>query len=98
MEILIRVFLVGLLVQFFLQTFVTYTLHLTGSFRDGIWLWKEACILIFVGFVGYGLWKHVQNNANLTRKSLRSDALFSFFVTFLILGVLSFIIAIGIQR
>lgn len=48
LEIMIKVFLIGLLVQFFLHTFVTYKLGREGAFWNGVWLWKEIIILLFL--------------------------------------------------
>ncbi len=45
--LLTKIFVIGLLLQFFVQTFVTFELWFTGTFWDLVWLWKEIFIIIF---------------------------------------------------
>ena len=48
-----KIFLIGLLLQFFLQTFVTYRLFQAGWIWDLVWMWKE---LLLVGIFGFLSW------------------------------------------
>lgn len=70
--ILIKIFFIGLLFQFFLQTFVGFWLWLNWTVRSVIWMWKEILILIFLSFVWYRirkhhLWKQIFNKLSIKR-------------------------------
>lgn len=52
-----KIFLIGLLLQFFLQTFVTYRLFQSGGVRNLVWMWKEVILLILLGFLSRILYK-----------------------------------------
>ena len=56
-NILIKIFLIGLLLQFLLQTFVTYKLGFDGAARNLVWLRKELLILVFFVIIVYLLRK-----------------------------------------
>ena len=56
-NILIKIFLIGLLLQFLLQTFVTYKLGFDGAVRNLVWLRKELLILVFFAIIVYLLRK-----------------------------------------
>jgi hypothetical protein len=56
-NILIKIFLIGLLLQFLLQTFVTYKLGFDGAARNLVWLRKEILILVFFAIIVYLLRK-----------------------------------------
>lgn len=56
-NILIKIFLIGLLLQFLLQTFVTYKLGFDGAARNIVWLRKELLILVFFAIIVYLLRK-----------------------------------------
>lgn len=45
LTIISKIFFIGLLLQFFLQTFVTFRLGLDGTFWSIVWMWKELIIL-----------------------------------------------------
>jgi len=51
-----KIFLIGLLLQFFVQTFVTYKLWFDGSIWNIIWAWKEILIIWLMSFTAYRLW------------------------------------------
>ena len=59
-NILIKIFLIGLLLQFLLQTFFTYKLGFDGVVRNAVWLRKEIVILVFLAIILYLLWKKSQ--------------------------------------
>ena len=50
LEIAIKVFFIGLLLQFFLQTFVTYQLGREGGIWSLIWLWKVGLGTFILSF------------------------------------------------
>ena len=50
-KILCKIFFIGLLFQFFIQTFFTYKLWFSGSFRNCIWMRKEFILLCFWGLI-----------------------------------------------
>ncbi|USN56816.1 MAG: hypothetical protein H6766_07590 [Candidatus Peribacteria bacterium] len=59
MQFLFRFFVLGLLFQFLVQTFVTFKLGWDGSAWEIIWLWKE---LLIVGLVVSGAWSVVRGH------------------------------------
>lgn len=65
MLIVTKVFIVGLLIQFFLQTFVNFWLNLQWGFRTIIWLWKE--ILVFWILI-YGIKEYLNQDDKLNFK------------------------------
>lgn len=46
--LLCKIFVIWLLLQFFLQTFVTFKLNRDGKFWTIFWMWKEFILLIFL--------------------------------------------------
>ncbi len=52
-RILTKIFLIWLLIQFFVQTFVTYKLWLQGWFFTVLRAWKEIIILWLLAMIGY---------------------------------------------
>lgn len=52
-----KIFLIWLLLQFFLQTFVTFRLGLDWTFWKIIWMRKEIIIIGLMGFLGRYFWK-----------------------------------------
>lgn len=50
---LCKIFLIGLLLQFFLQTFVTFQMGWDGSFRNIVRMRKEFILLLLGIAVGY---------------------------------------------
>lgn len=57
-HIITKIFLIGLLLQFFLQTFVTYKLGFTGILRDIVRMRKEIIIIWLLGATIYLVQKH----------------------------------------
>ncbi|MCX6825523.1 MAG: O-antigen ligase family protein [candidate division SR1 bacterium] len=53
-----KIFFIGLLLQFFFQTLVTYRLGLTGAFWKVFWMRKEIIIIGLIGFLGRYFWKN----------------------------------------
>jgi len=53
LNIIAKIFLIWLLLQFFLQTFVTYRLGLNWVFWSVVWMWKEIIIIWLLWFVIY---------------------------------------------
>jgi len=51
--IVFKVFFVGLILQFFLQTFVTFGLGWNNIFWKVVWAWKEILIILGCGFLVY---------------------------------------------
>ncbi len=52
-----KIFFIGLLLQFFLQTFVTFSLGRSGSFWSIVWSWKELLIVWLFIYATYRLIK-----------------------------------------
>ncbi|MFA7717138.1 MAG: O-antigen ligase family protein [Candidatus Absconditabacterales bacterium] len=87
--IITQIFLIGLLLQFLLQTFVTYKLDQSNIFRTMIWMRKEVILLGLAGFLVYILQKSHQ------RKSIwESLAIKRFIRVFLITLIISFMASV----
>ncbi len=56
--ILIKIFFIGLLFQFFLQTFVGFGLWWNWPIWSVIWMWKEIIILILFSWICYRIRRH----------------------------------------
>lgn len=85
--ILIKIFFIGLLFQFFLQTFVGFKLWRNWPIWSIIWMWKEIIILILFLWICYRtrthkLWNHLLEKLNIKRFLILT-------VGFGILGVLN---------
>ena len=52
-----KIFVIGLLIQFFVQTFVTYRLGLSGGIWSVLRMWKEIVLIGLIGFLGIFLRK-----------------------------------------
>ncbi len=81
-----KIFFIWLLLQFFLQTFVTYKLGFDWTIWKIIWMWKEIIIIGLIGFLGRYFWKnriHTENSDNtLTPISSHGRNFKQFFTTF----------------
>lgn len=99
LSILVQVFLVGLLVQFFLHTLVTYKFGLTGPVWSFVWLWKELLIAFFL-FVVCGAAFFFVRNVGLESfiKKLKQHAFFRFLMYFASLCGVSFVLALFFQK
>lgn len=99
LEIAIKVFFIGLLVQFFLQTFVTYQLSREGGIWSLIWLWKELLILLFAGILAVVLFALCKKEGikSLWSRFLQLEV-FRFFVFFLVACGISFFLAVFVQK
>ncbi len=60
LTIISKIFFIWLLLQFFLQTLVTYKLGLWWILWDIVWMWKELIVVGLLGFVVRYLWKQKQ--------------------------------------
>lgn len=93
LNIIIKIFLVWLLVQFFLQTFVTYRLGLDWPVWDIIWLWKEIIIIWFFSYLTYII------NKNKLRLTLRKRIPIKWFILIFTATLLvTFIVSIFINN
>lgn len=98
-NILIKIFLIGLLLQFLLQTFVTYKLGFDGAARNLVWLRKELLILVFFAIIVYLLRKKSREIwIPALRSWIKSQKAFRFLTYFVILCVITFVLALLVQR
>ena len=96
---LIKIFLVWLLVQFFLQTFVTFRLWWDGWFWKVVWLWKEIIILLFILLVWSWIFIAIKNKGFKDfYNELRKNSIFRFGIYFLATLIISFVLAVLVQR
>ncbi|MEI6425809.1 MAG: O-antigen ligase family protein [Candidatus Absconditabacteria bacterium] len=54
-----KIFFIGLLLQFFLQTFVSFGLGRNGTFWSLIWMRKE---IIIIGLIGYAVYRLIKTH------------------------------------
>lgn len=90
-SILTKIFLIGLLIQFFLQTFVTYKLGLTGTARNIVRMRKEAIIAILGGITIYHINKR-KLRGSLWKKFPIKWFIIIFAVTLLVTAIVSLLI------
>jgi len=67
-----KIFFIGLLLQFFVETLFTFKFWATWIFWSGVWLWKELLIVWLGGFLVYRLrttqlWKTIFDRLGLKR-------------------------------
>ena len=110
--LLCKIFVIWLLLQFFLQTFVTFKLGRDGKFRTLFWMWKEFILLIFIvillRYIFTNLkWriKAVKNKENtdkitwkLLLKNIESKFIIQFILIFTITTVILLFLAIWLQH
>lgn len=89
--IITKIFLVGLLIQFFVQTFVTYKLHGDWTFRTFIWMRKEIILLGIIGFLIRFLSKRKIREARRKTLPIRKFVL-RFGITVIVMIVVSLVI------
>lgn len=75
LTIIAKIFFVWLLLQFFVQTLVTYKLGLDWTFWKIVWMWKEIIIIGLLGFLGRYFWKN-RIGAETSQGSLSSTSLY----------------------
>ena len=90
--LLTKIFLVGLLLQFFCQTFVTYRLFQTWGIRNIVWMWKEILLLIIFGFLSWILRKRRIREARWKTLPIKN-----FVLIFLITLAAAFLISLFIN-
>jgi len=82
----IQIFLVGLLVQFFAHTYITFQIQREWSLRTIIWLWKEILIIVWLGVI-------IRYIHNYWRKKIRdSIPIKKLLITIAVTGVIIAII------
>lgn len=110
--LLCKIFVIWLLLQFFLQTFITFKLGRNGKFRTFVWIWKEIILLVFIAIlIIYILTnlKHwisaIKNKENADKislslliKNFKPKFIIQFILLFTITFLAFFIIALLIQN
>jgi len=81
-KILCKVFFVGLILQFFLQTFVTYKLNLSGWIWNAIRMRKEMILLVLCGCLIYTLIAQIPSYLQEMKKESKSLTFKTFFSYF----------------
>ncbi len=92
LTLIAKIFFIWLLLQFFLQTFVTYKLWLDGTFRKIVWMRKEIIIIGLVGFLGRYFWKQKKFRSFFEKFPLKN-----FVRMFLATIIVSFLVSIFIN-
>jgi hypothetical protein len=106
--IIFKVFFIGLILQFFLQTFVTFQLGWSNLLRKIIWSWKEIIVVawgifllyIFVRKFNFKNVKWLKTEIIKRRHELKLNRMpiIRFIVVFLITFIVTFIISLAIKR
>ena len=111
-SLLCKIFVIWLLLQFFLQTFVTFQLGRDGKFWTLFWMWKEFILLIFVVILLRYIFanmkwriKAVKNKENtdkvtwkLLLKNIESKFIIQFILCFVITTVVLLLLAVWLQH
>ena len=110
--LLCKIFVIWLLLQFFLQTFVTFKLGRDWKFWTLFWMWKEFILLVFLvtilRYVFTNLkWriksiKNKENSDEISRKLLLKNVKSKFVVQFLLIfsitTVVFLLLAVALQQ
>ena len=110
--LLCKIFVIWLLLQFFLQTFVTFQLWRNGKFWTLFWMWKEFILLIFIivlfRYILANLkwWtKSIKNKENtdkitwkLLLKNIKSKFVIQFILVFVITTIVFLLLAVWLQH
>ena len=111
-SLLCKIFVIWLLLQFFLQTFVTFELGRDGKFWTLFWMWKEfillAFVLILLRYIFANLkWriKAVKNKENIDKitwklllKNIKSKFIIQFILIFIITTIILLLLAVWLQH
>ncbi len=65
-----KIFLIGLLLQFFLHTLFTFQFGFSWGFWNLIWLWKEVFIIIWAGVVAWLLFFNTSPDLSLKERRI----------------------------
>ncbi len=110
--LLCKIFVIWLLLQFFMQTFVTFELWWDGKFWTLFWMWKEFILLIFVVillwyiFANLKWWiENIKNRENIENvtwkillKNIQSKFIVQFVFVFLVSIIIFFLLAVLFQH
>ena len=106
--LIFKIFFVGLILQFFLQTFVTFQLGWNNLFWKIIWSWKEIFVVVWSLFLLYVFvkkfhWKKIKwlKTEIINRRSelkLNKMPIIKFIIVFVITFVVTFIISLLIKK
>ena len=110
--LLCKIFVCGLLLQFFMQTFITFKLWRDGKFWTLFWMWKEFILLIFVivliRYVMINLKSRIttikakEHTNKISRalivKNIKSKFVLQFILVFFATLIVFFLLAIYIQN
>ncbi len=111
-NLLCKIFVIWLLLQFFLQTFVTFKLGRDGKFWTLFRMWKEFILLIFVIILlryiltNLKWWiktiKNKEDTNKITRKlllkNIQSKFIIQFILSFIITTIIFLILAVCLQH
>ncbi len=111
-SLLCKIFVIWLLLQFFLQTFVTFKLWRDWKFWTLLWMWKEFILLLFVVILlwytlsNLKLWiKTIKNKENIDKisrklllKNTQSKFVIQFILYFLITVFILLLLAVIFQH
>lgn len=111
-SLLCKIFVIWLLLQFFLQTFVTFKLGWDGKFWTLFWMWKEFILLIFIVillryvFSNMKWWINATKNKEnvekvswkLLLKNIQSKFVIQFILAFVITIAILLMLAVWLQH
>lgn len=93
LTLIAKIFFIWLLLQFFVQTLVTYKLWLDWTFWKIVWMWKE---IIIVGLIWF-LWWYFRKNKNFMA-FFKKFPLKNFVRVFLATILVSFLVSVFINH
>jgi hypothetical protein len=95
LKLITKIFLVGLLLQFFLQTFVTRELGRDGKIWSIVWMWKELVVIGITIFVAYTLTRQKKLKSFLNATPLKTFGI-AFGITIIISLIMSLLNGSGL--
>lgn len=106
--LILKIFFVGLMLQFFLQTFVTFQLWWNNMFWKIVWAWKEILVITWTVTLLYLFAKRLNLKKFKWLKTeiinrwhelkLNKMPIIKFVIVFLITAIVTFIISIFIKK
>ena len=100
--LLCKIFVIWLLLQFFLQTFVTFKLGRDGKFWTIFWMWKEFILLVFlisiVRYISTNMkkWikqiKNKENTKQVTRSMILKNTKWKFIIQYICIFLITLLI------
>jgi len=94
--LLCKIFLLGLVLQFFLQTFITFQLGRDGTFRSLVRMRKEFILLVLLIAIGYACFQQLPQFLKKLKKSEEKNTRSAFWKFFKKQALLQYLLALTV--